>query len=171
LLIIKGVEYPYRVYEDGRLWSDLKGGFLSVQVNVGGYALYQTTHVLGRAYLAHTLVALMYIGVCPEGYEVNHVDMDKGNNHWSNLKYVTHAYNMYHYRKARQWQSRRRGLRGEVIKGRERAVRCFKGDEDMVFSSVGAFCSHFGTHRKGFNRVVNSVKKVKGWSVRYANAG
>jgi hypothetical protein len=44
----------------------------------------------------HTLVALAFIGPCPEGLEVNHIDGDPKNNVVSNLEYVTHKENMLH---------------------------------------------------------------------------
>lgn len=44
----------------------------------------------------HQLVASIFIGNCPEGYEVNHIDNNKSNNRLDNLEYLTHSENMIH---------------------------------------------------------------------------
>jgi hypothetical protein len=44
----------------------------------------------------HTLVAYAFIGPCPEGKEVNHKDLDKENNYYKNLEYLTHQENIDH---------------------------------------------------------------------------
>ena len=43
---------------------------------------------------AHILVALAFLGPCPDGLEVCHNDGDPGNNRLENLRYDTHANNM-----------------------------------------------------------------------------
>lgn len=44
----------------------------------------------------HRLVAFTFLGKCPEGYEVNHIDGDKNNNRVTNLEYITRKANMAH---------------------------------------------------------------------------
>ncbi len=46
--------------------------------------------------LVHELVAEAFIGPKPDGYEVNHKDCDKSNNHYSNLEYVLPIENKRH---------------------------------------------------------------------------
>jgi hypothetical protein len=46
----------------------------------------------------HVLVAVAFVGECPEGLEVNHKDGVKTNNVATNLEYVTHARNLQHAR-------------------------------------------------------------------------
>ena len=41
----------------------------------------------------HQMVAECYLGPCPKGFEVDHIDGDKDNNHISNLQYLTPAEN------------------------------------------------------------------------------
>lgn len=42
----------------------------------------------------HRVVAAAFIGPCPEGMEVDHIDNDSQNNCVENLTYITHAQNM-----------------------------------------------------------------------------
>jgi hypothetical protein len=49
-----------------------------------------------KSYRIHSLVAEYFIGTRPEGYQVNHIDGNKTNNHVSNLEYVTRKGNSEH---------------------------------------------------------------------------
>jgi hypothetical protein len=51
---------------------------------------------VGRQEYVHRLVAAAFIGPCPDGMQVNHKDLDKSNNHFNNLEYVTSQGNMAH---------------------------------------------------------------------------
>jgi hypothetical protein len=44
----------------------------------------------------HRLVMQSFVGECPEGITVNHIDGNKANNHLSNLEYATHSENIQH---------------------------------------------------------------------------
>lgn len=43
----------------------------------------------------HRLVYQTFIGDIPKGYEINHIDHNKSNNHISNLEIVTHSENLH----------------------------------------------------------------------------
>jgi hypothetical protein len=47
-------------------------------------------------FYVHVLVAKYFIGSCPRGKEVNHKDLNKGNNRVDNLEYKTHKKNIHH---------------------------------------------------------------------------
>lgn len=46
--------------------------------------------------LVHVLVVEAFLGPKPKGYEVNHKDLDKTNNHYKNLEYLTGKDNTRH---------------------------------------------------------------------------
>ena len=170
------VESYYLIYEDGKLWGTRSHRFIKAQVNRCGYYIYPLQHIYGKCFLAHTLVALMFIGDPPsDKHEVNHKDLDKRNNHYTNLEWVTHSYNMHHARKANPWDCGRLGgfsvsaeTKAKMSRAKFKPVRCIRGDEERVYGSIGEFLEAFETYRKKFNRVVNSIQTIDGWSIRYA---
>lgn len=62
-----------------------------------GYMTYQ----LGRKhkFLIHRLVMLAFIGECPDGHEVNHINGIKSDNRLENLEYCTRQQNALHLSK------------------------------------------------------------------------
>lgn len=87
----------YSVSNLGRVYSHkshmimkpntLKKGYKQIKVYVDGEYVH---------FYIHILVARNFIGPCPEGKEVNHKDLDKGNNRWTNLEYLTRSGNLNH---------------------------------------------------------------------------
>lgn len=86
----------------GNYWATKEGDVIKVReeedgtVNVllckrsyvNGYVIYA-----GNAY-EHQIVAWAFLGPCPVGKEVNHIDHNRKNNHIENLEYVTHSENL-----------------------------------------------------------------------------
>lgn len=64
-----------------------KDGYRVVSLSVSG---------LPRRYYVHRLVAAAFIGPCPDGYIVNHVDGVRSNCKASNLEYITPQENSVH---------------------------------------------------------------------------
>lgn len=53
-----------------------------------------------RKFYVHRLVAAAFVGRCPTGKEVGHIDHDRSNNRFGNLEYVTRRENLHHAIKA-----------------------------------------------------------------------
>ncbi len=88
----------YYINEYGKIFSLNKRGFLNQTVSQPcGYirhTLYDNWKTMPIR--VHSLVAQYFIGPRPEGYQVNHIDGNKTNNHYSNLEYVTPMQNIRH---------------------------------------------------------------------------
>ena len=84
--------YPYPQPENYRQ--------LKPTLRKNGYLVFnlQCPSVTDKGYFntsVHQMVAECYIGPCPDGYEVDHIDGNKTNNHISNLQYLTKEENLF----------------------------------------------------------------------------
>ena len=96
----------YEVSSDGRVrWSvgtpkmrkRSPGGFPKTWTDDQGYSRV-TVRIDGvqKIKLVHVLVARAFLGECPCGLEVNHINGVKSDASASNLEYVTHKENVHH---------------------------------------------------------------------------
>jgi len=82
-------EGDIRSLEDGspKRQYDLPSGYKQVSIRIG--AKYSN-------YYVHRLSLAAFVGPCPDGMQVNHIDGDKANNRSGNLEYVTPRENNLH---------------------------------------------------------------------------
>jgi|TARA_R110000787_G_scaffold112665_1_gene221583 hypothetical protein len=71
---------------------------------------YKIVSISGVHCKVHRLVALAFLGTCPTGNEVHHIDGDRVNNKLENLEYVTRSGNMRGFQKPRKGSSKYRGV-------------------------------------------------------------
>ena len=113
---IPGYEGLYCITADGRVWSEprerrcvsrwgsegtrhVPGQWRKLSANGDGYLQVKLTKDGKRkSPLVHRLVAEAFV---PRngGDQVNHMDRDKVNNHFSNLEWCDHSHNQRHWRR------------------------------------------------------------------------
>lgn len=101
---IVGYEGLYSVSNFGRVRSERNstnskiGMIVKPDINKNGYYRTKLYSIDGKRhrFLTHRLVAIHFVGPCPEGQEANHKDMNPSNNVFWNLEYVTHSQNVLH---------------------------------------------------------------------------
>jgi hypothetical protein len=91
----------YSVTVDGQVYSHHRNRFIRQTVrtyNGSGYhrvgLLTSSSPKKYKYYYVHQLVMLTFVGPCPEGLEIDHINLDTSNNRLSNLRYVTHRENI-----------------------------------------------------------------------------
>lgn len=152
----------YEVYEDGRIWSYSHKKFLKPATTKDGYQQVALSNNEGKIkwYKVHRVV---YQAVTsepiPDGFEINHIDEDKTNNHINNLNLMTHKDNNNY------------GTRTErAAKAQSKQVGAFK-DGNLVMT----FLSTMEAGRNGFNQghiseCCNGERKThKGYTWQYLN--
>lgn len=97
---IKSLQFLYEVNENGTIFRNVKSkkqlkikldfhhstkGYYTTFVNIKGKCI---------RVMMHKVVAECWLGDKPEQYEIDHIDRNSHNNHYSNLRYVTHSEQM-----------------------------------------------------------------------------
>lgn len=97
---IKSLQFLYEINENGTILRNVKSKknikiFLDMHHSKTGYyaAFVNIKGVVTRV-MIHKVVAECWLGDRPEGYEIDHIDRNSRNNHYSNLRYVTHSEQM-----------------------------------------------------------------------------
>lgn len=167
----------YTITEDGGVWSTVrKHKYLKGLTKPDGYKLYYLKDDNGnsRWYYAHRLVALAYIPNPNNKSDVDHIDNDKSNNHYTNLQWVTHAENIQLSfsrdgktmpRGEDHWAYGKRGHHSAETIAKMSAAKTgenhpkFKGwykYADQIFSSANALAAYLNTTAKAIKKLVNN---------------
>lgn len=88
----------YAASDEGLIKHILTNHILPQTLYVNGYA---RVRVGKKGFRVHRLVASAFLGPCPPGKEVNHLDSRRAHNFVSNLEYVTRSREHVARRKAR----------------------------------------------------------------------
>ena len=94
----ESIETKYLVYPDGRIYSNIRHRFLRPNKTRDGY-LQVTIHRndgSSKTSTVHRLVAMLFVMNPDMKTEVNHIDGNKLNNHYTNLEWCTKSENSKH---------------------------------------------------------------------------
>ena len=97
---ISSLDNRYEINENGTIIRNCFTGrhikiFLDTHHSkVGYYATFINYKGIVRRIMIHTVVAECWLGPRPEGFEIDHIDRNPHNNHYTNLRYVTHSEQM-----------------------------------------------------------------------------
>lgn len=85
--------YGYSFLDNGTVLNK-DGTVKKFKYNKKGYP-FTNFYIEGKckSFLVHKLFAMLYLGECPEGKEVDHIDNNRANTSPSNLRYVTKSEN------------------------------------------------------------------------------
>lgn len=89
-------DFPnYLISENGEIINKKTGRVLKINSNKKGYLMVQlSNNPIVKTITLHKLVYTTYVGDILKGFEINHIDGNKKNNHYSNLELVTKKENM-----------------------------------------------------------------------------
>ncbi|MBQ7493575.1 MAG: HNH endonuclease [Selenomonadaceae bacterium] len=93
---IPSLKFLYEVSEDGRIFRNIKSKKqLKISKNKDAYRVVSVTIKQNRKRIyIHRVVAECWLGTKPDGLETDHIDRNKDNNHYTNLRYVTKSEQM-----------------------------------------------------------------------------
>lgn len=104
----------------------------------------------------HGLVAAAWVGPCPAEHEVNHIDLDRGNNEASNLEYVTSSGNKLHALAAGGGAPGLRNGMGRLTPDEVATIRQLSGtmSQRAIAARVGCSQTHVSMVARGKSRAL-----------------
>lgn len=154
---ICGCNENYLISNHGRVYSNLSGKFLRPVKHSAGYLVVtiKVDNQLKKMY-THRLVASHFVDGYFEGAEVNHIDFNRSNNHYTNLEWVSSKENSYH-------------SRDRIFKATEQAcannylIIYPDGKKETIFN-LNKFCKDNDLHQAAMWRVSSGAQnKHKGF--------
>ena len=136
------------------------------QINIGGKI---------RKVFLHKVVAECWLGAKPEGYEVDHIDRNSLNNHWTNLRYVTRSEQMLN-RDYSQFIDKVLANLAICNKGHIRPVRLIRDEQALDFPTArraAKYLAQIYPHKKekSFNdKFYHRRHRIFDYDVIYLNA-
>lgn len=182
---IKSLKFLYEINENGTIIRNVKSKKqlkikLDTHHSESGY--YVTfVHINGRSpdsktirVMIHRAVAECWLGDCPNGMEVDHIDKNSHNNHYSNLRYVTKSEQMKNRDYSKISKIGEKNLQ-KARDDRSKPVRIFNKTSDVYFKSF-ADCSRFLSEQYGKDfehfrfKLRNHRKHIYDYDIIYLNA-
>lgn len=174
---IPSLKFLYEVSEDGRILRNVKSKkqnkiIVDYHHSSAGYCFtfICRNHKVQRIPIAR-VVAECWLGSKPEGYEIDHIDRNSRNNHYTNLRYVTKSEQMKnrdHSNIAAQGSANLAAAR----RLRMKPLTLIKDDFRQTFESQTAAARWMaGVSNKAVDHIRNKFKKrrahVYGYDVIY----
>ena len=174
---IKSLDFLYEINENGTILRNVKSKKqqkIKLDMHHSDYGYYVTfVRFKGKPkrVMIHRAVAECWLGDCPEGLEVDHIDRNAHNNHYTNLRYVTRSEQM---KNRDHTNIGRMGAKNFEIARRMRMkpVELYNDYAYHYFESF-AECSRFIETEKGtvFGTTIDKLRKhrsfISGYHVRY----
>ena len=126
-IIVDNISTSYFITEDGRCYNTNTNKYLKGQIGKNGYISFNLTLPDGKKkrLYAHRLVGLNYLPEPEKNKnQINHIDGNKLNNHFTNLEWVTALENQQH------------ALNNELRKYNH--IYCFNKDKKLVAEYINA---------------------------------
>ena len=169
---IKSLKYLYEINENGTIFRNVKSKKqlkikLDYHHSKNGYYV-SFVHLGGRSKgnkivrcMIHRIVAECWLGDCPEGMEVDHIDRNSHNNDWRNLRYVTKSEQMKNRDHTNISKTGSKNLE-EARRARAKAVKIIGRGEEKIFDSK-ANCSRYlaNVYDKTFPQIAWKVKEER----------
>jgi predicted XRE-type DNA-binding protein len=149
----------YRIYEDGKIYSNYRNKYKAPEVSKNGYLRVQLIQDKTRKkFSIHKLVALLFLKNSNNFPVINHKDGNKTNNHYSNLEWCTWRHNNKHaYDVGLKCAKGENNGRAKLSKKEVKAIKTLYKKEKLPQWKIGQL---FGISQQHVSAIVNN----KYWS-------
>lgn len=178
---IKSLSFLYEVNANGTIIRNVKSKrnikiFLDNHHSKSGYyAAFVNVKGKVRRVMLHKVVAECWLGDRPSGFEIDHIDRNSHNNHYSNLRYVTHSEQMKNRVMSDRVIKQATANCMAWVKYVSKPVKIVGNNEERVFDSMTE-CSKYlekvyGDKSESFRtRLKKRRKHIRDYDITYLNA-
>jgi hypothetical protein len=149
----------YVVFENGQILNTKTNRFLSPVLNVNYYTVLLYDNNKRKKYYVHRIVANAFCEKKEGKNQVNHIDLNKTNNHFSNLEWVDSKENVNHYVSSSFYNKRKLTKEQiDLIKKRNfKKVICLVSGN--IFNSIGDFAKYKNISISQASQKLNGIYK------------
>ena len=178
---IKSLNFLYEVNENGTIFRNVKSKKqLKIKLdmhhsNTGYYMTLVHNQSINegncKRVMLHRVVAECWLGECPEGYEVDHIDRNPHNNDYRNLRYVTKGEQMKNRDYSKIATQGSKNLEA-ARKLRAKPVKITSENDSQIFESY-ADCSRYlaNVYNQTFEHIRYKLKnhrdKIYDYDIEY----
>ena len=177
---IKSLDYLYEVNENGTIFRNVKSkkqNLIKLDMHhsdKGYYTTFCRFKGKPKRIMIHRIVAECWLGDIPDGLEVDHIDRNSHNNHYTNLRYVTKSEQMKNRDHSKISEQGKKNL-DNARRKRMKPVKVIKDGEETIFESM-SLCSRKLGEKLNVNaesiryRLKRKSKYIQGYKIIYLNA-
>lgn len=128
--------------------------------DAAGYRIVKLTLTSGKRFStsAHRIQWVKHHNSIPDGFEINHKDMDKDNNRIENLELATRKENIRHARQNREWRHKNRGEEHDKSILTWEAVRFIREEVGSGRATQKAMADKFGVNPVLISQVMSNKR-------------
>lgn len=163
---IKSLHFLYEVNENGTIFRNSKSKRqLKIKLDFhhsekGYYATFVNIKGKCTRVMLHKVVAECWLGDKPDGFEIDHIDRNPHNNHYSNLRYVNHSDQMKNRVLSDRVIEQAKKNCSEWVKYLSKPVKVVLGDEVEYFPSISEASRYLASYyNKSFDHIRSKMKK------------
>lgn len=177
---IKSLNFLYEVNENGTILRNVKSKKqIKIKLDMhhsdyGYYVAFVRFKGKPTRVMIHKVVAECWLGEKPDGLEIDHIDRNAHNNHFTNLRYVTKSKQMKNRNYTNISATGSKNLEN-ARRLRMKPVKLLKTDFEQVFESYAECArfleSYYGATFESFrSRLKDHRKFIRDFDVIYLNA-
>lgn len=163
---IKSLHFLYEVNENGTIFRNSKSKRqLKIKLDFhhsekGYYATFVNIKGKCTRVMLHKVVAECWLGDKPDGFEIDHIDRNPHNNHYSNLRYVNHSDQMKNRVLSDRVIEQAKKNCSEWVKYLSKPVKVVLGDVVEYFPSISEASRYLASYyNKSFDHIRSKMKK------------
>ena len=164
---IPSLYFLYEVNEDGTVVRNVKSK-KQLRIFLGDWGYYQVqVNIKNRVHkkTVHSLVAECWLGPRPDGLEIDHIDRNRFNNHYSNLRYADRSTQMKNRNYDQIWDTICANLDRQPI-----AVSLGEHEFSSMREAARWLSERYGKPWKHYlDQLARSYNRVGGFDVTYSD--